>query len=351
MGLNDELLNFQIGQQVRWLRLANRDAKVTRSALLATDPELRAYIMSLDIRPSPRGIRTVSKDIQELLTPSLKKITDEMTLQTLSASSLSADIEHSLLDKSVPLPVGINMPTGSSVSKSTLETPYLGAMLAAWLADLRNNDIARTQRAIIEGLISDDSNQDIAAAVIGTRSLNYKDGAREVTRRGGEMAIRTALAHATNIGRQAIWEANTDLIDNVRWVSTLDGRTSPICIHRDGNLYPVLSGPRPPAHPSCRSVTVAVVKSWRELGFDIDELPPGTRASMNGQVPSTLTYQQWFLTQSAEFQKEVLGPTRFKLWQKGGVAPTRFHNDAGFYYTIDELEKKMPSAFEEAFGI
>lgn len=345
MGLNDDLLNFQIQQQVRWLRLANNDAREARTAFLKTDPELRAYIMALDVRPSPRGIRTVAKDVKNILTPKLQKITDDMTLQTLDTSNLAAEIEHQLLDANIPSDVKTQ--TKIAIDKSTFETPYQGALLAAWLADLRGRDIARTQRGIIEGLISDDSNQDIASAVIGTRSLNFKDGAREVSRRNAEMAIRTAISHATNMGRQAIWEANISLIDNVRWVSTLDGRTSAICQHRDGRLYPVLSGPRPPAHSSCRSVTVAVVKSWRELGFDVDDLPPGKRASMNGEVPSTLTYQEWFLQQPTKFQKEVLGPTRFKLWQKSGIAPTRFHNDAGFYYTIPELKKKMPTAFDK----
>ena len=80
----------------------------------------------------------------------------------------------------------------------------------------------------------------------------------------------------------------------------------------------------------------------------MEELPPGTRASMDGQVPSNVTYFEWLSRQGAATQKDVLGPTRLKLWKEGGIAPDRFQNDLGRRYTLDELRKSTPQAFEEA---
>ena len=82
----------------------------------------------------------------------------------------------------------------------------------------------------------------------------------------------------------------------------------------------------------------------------MEEMDAGTRASMNGQVPADITYYQWFETQGASFQKEVLGATRYKLWKNGGVSLEAFHNDAGLMYNLEELKKKMPEAFKQAFG-
>ncbi len=92
----------------------------------------------------------------------------------------------------------------------------------------------------------------------------------------------------------------------------------PICAALDGKFWELGTFDLYcPAHPRCRCILTPVTKSWRELGFDVDELPPGTRASMNGQVPSTMKYSEWFGTQSAIFQRNWLGNKRYELWKNG----------------------------------
>jgi SPP1 gp7 family putative phage head morphogenesis protein len=197
-------------------------------------------------------------------------------------------------------------------------------------------------------MVAGETTQDIIDALIGTKRLRYKDGARQMSRYGLGTLVRTATNFAANVGRQSTWEENDDVIKSVRWVSTLDTRTTPICRSRDGMVFPVDSGPRPPAHPNCRSTTVAVTKSWRELGIDSDELDEGTRASMNGQVPASMTYYQWLSKQSASIQREVLGDSRYDLWKIGGIAPEKFVNDAGKSLTLDQLKSLYPDAFKDA---
>ena len=145
-----------------------------------------------------------------------------------------------------------------------------------------------------------------------------------------------------------MYAGNADLIKGVRWVSTLDGRTSPICRARDGVIYDVDKGPRPPAHWNCRSTTVPVLRSWRELGIPADEASPGTRASMDGQVPSDMTYQQWLKSKPAAFQDETLGKAKGRLFRSGGLTLDRFVNNKGREYTLDELRKRDAQAFAKA---
>jgi hypothetical protein len=113
-------------------------------------------------------------------------------------------------------------------------------------------------------------------------------------------------------------------------------------------VFPVDSGPRPPAHPNCRSTTTPVIKSWKELGINLTEAPPGTRASMDGQVPATLTYNDWLKKQPQAFQDEVLGPTKAKLYRKGDLSLDRFIDKSGNEYTLDELRRREMGAFERA---
>ena len=172
--------------------------------------------------------------------------------------------------------------------------------------------------------------------MIGTKALNYTDGVTALNKRQAQALVSTAVAHTANEARQTFYGANDDLIKGVQWISTLDARTTPICQSRDGTIYPVDSGPRPPAHFRCRSSTAPVLKSYKELGIDLDEAPAGTRASMDGQVPEAETYQSWLKKKPAAFQDEVLGPTRAKLFREG-MELDRFVDQSGKEYTFNQL--------------
>jgi len=87
---------------------------------------------------------------------------------------------------------------------------------------------------------------------------------------------------------------------------------------------------------NCRSTKVPVLKSWREFGFDFDELPGGTRASMRGEVPAKLDYDGWLRQQPASLQDEILGPGRAKLF-RGGLRMERFIDDQNRSLTLVEL--------------
>ena len=53
------------------------------------------------------------------------------------------------------------------------------------------------------------------------------------------------------VARQAVAEANGDIVAGVRMVATLDSRTSSVCRSLDGRVFPVDSGPRPPVPINC----------------------------------------------------------------------------------------------------
>lgn len=128
---------------------------------------------------------------------------------------------------------------------------------------------------------------------------------------------------------------------------------------------------------NCRSVMVAVTKSWSELaGQDLDSARPAkridalfekqlakqgfgpeaikrqireARASMNGVVPAKETYQTWLKRQPAAFQDETLGKTRGKLFRQGKLPLTKFVDmRSGKQFTLAQLAKKEPAAFRAA---
>lgn len=253
-----------------------------------------------------------------------------------------------MVEDTVPIRLDIATPSRADLRAVVHSRPFQGRFLREWIKGLEDARAARLRDSIRLGVVEGRTVDQMIRAIRGTKAQQYRDGILEISRRGAEMVVRTAVNHTANAAKQVFYEENADLIKGVRWTSTLDTRTSPVCRARDGQVFPVDSGPRPPAHPNCRSVVVPVVKSFRELGIDMDEAPAGTRASMDGQVPADTTYAQWLAKQSAEVQDDILGKTRGELFRKGGLEIDRFVARNGHVFTLDQLRRREADAFRRA---
>ncbi|RRN80390.1 phage head morphogenesis protein [Pseudoxanthomonas sp. SGD-10] len=227
-----------------------------------------------------------------------------------------------------------------------------GLLLEPFLRGWAEADIARVLGVVRRGYFEGRTTEQVVRDVIGTKAARYQDGIVAVSRRTARTVAHTALQHTASVARMDWFKGNEDIITGYRWVSTLDGRTTETCRALDGRVFKVGEGPLPPLHPNCRSTIVPVTKTWRELGIDAPEMPVGTRASMNGQVPADLTYYQWLKLQPPGFVEDVLGPTKAALFLRGGLTPEEFArlqlNRTFQPLTLEELRQKIPKAFERA---
>jgi hypothetical protein len=81
---------------------------------------------------------------------------------------------------------------------------------------------------------------------------------------------------------------------------------------------------------------VSVLKSWQALGI---KNPDGrTRASMDGQVAQTETYQTWLKKKPDAFQDEVLGKEKAQMF-RDGMPLDRFVDASGKTLTLEQLKK------------
>jgi len=74
-----------------------------------------------------------------------------------------------------------------------------------------------------------------------------------------------------------------------------------------------------------------------DLAKKLDKIPAGTRASLDGQVPSTVTYNDWLKGRTDSEIKDVLGATRAKLFVDGKISLSDLINDNGRPLPIAEL--------------
>ncbi|HEY0915882.1 MAG TPA: phage minor head protein [Solimonas sp.] len=243
----------------------------------------------------------------------------------------------------LPNGISVTAPAPRTVTAAAMSRPFQGRLLKEWLSGLESAKAARVRDAIRLGMVEGETVQQMVRRIRGTRALGYADGLLEIDRRGAAAMVRTAVNHVGSAAREALALDNEDILKGERWTSVLDARTTAICRARDGEVFPVGKGPKPPAHIGCRSVRTPVLQD--DFGF----LSEGrTRASQDGPVSGQETYQSWLKRQPAAFQDEVLGNAKGALFRRGGLTLDRFVSRSGDELTLDQLKVKEPDAFARA---
>ena len=357
--VNEKILNFQITQQVRWILNQNSVIRQLNPIQREINTELRDLI--LDIAPNARMSRAhvtdFRKNVLRILTTYRSLVDPIVTKAVKEVAVMAAELEREMLQRFTKSELyGIS---ALDAEKRATKTRWNGSNYNHWRNQHFENDIKRTWRGILGGITTEETPRDMANRVVGTKRRSFLDGLRAVTKRGLEAFTRTSLGHAQEQGKQGVWENNQDVINLVQWVSVLDNATTPYCRRTHNAVGPVTFVDkfvppkgyrairplmqRPPAHPLCRSATVAFVKKAEDAGID-----PATAPGMDGTIPKVPSYSQWLKQQTAANQRVILGAKRYKLYKKTGVAPDRFYNDAGRYIPLAQLRKQMPDNFAKA---
>lgn len=318
--------------------------------------------------------------------------------ELFSLSSSEAALILTALPAAVGVDLNLILPPASTLQSIVTSRPFQGRLLRNWASGLVTTDLRRIQDAIQLGLVEGESIDQIVARVQGTRATAFA-GPLQTSRRNMQAVVRTAVIHVSNAAREAVWAENSDIILGLKWTAVLDGRTTPICMARDGKVTPIggnplpagserliPSGARPPAHFGCRSIMVPLIspegvvgnrpfvvdtrtRKRREVNFrEIARESAGDRwrtmsrsartaqvANVRkqwaidrvGRVPAETTYLQFLRRQSAAFQDEVLGPIRGKAFRKG-VSLDQLVTRTGRRIPISQLRRRFPEFFEAA---
>ena len=137
------------------------------------------------------------------------------------------------------------------------------------------------------------------------------DNAQGAFAGGLSRAIRVARTEMLDAHRNAsgAWrQTNKDVVAGWRWLATLDTRTCPSCLAKNGNRYAV-DDPGPLDHPNGRCDAVPETKSWKDLGFEGMEEPPDT-------FPDA---RAWYDSLDPAAQKSIMGPGRQALLADGKI--------------------------------
>ena len=232
---------------------------------------------------------------------------------------------------------------------------------------------------------------DIAKQIRGTKENDYNDGILATTRVGAVRLARTVINGVCNNARVETIKANSDVIDGIKFVGTLDGKTCPHCASYDGHIWrgeDMALARRPPIHPNCRCTLVPYVELKDEEGnvVDIDaerpaanadfdqlakdaynqkakekgwkrrfeDLSPSTRLKYYyqaqkdyeketgkpayRQVDSNLSFPEYFKQQPDSFKRDWLGAKRYEAYKDGKLTEKAIFSPDLFYRaSIEDL--------------
>lgn len=364
--LNDRLHDLVLRRAHRLARLENACVRAVLKQWKQMSREVAATIKISDLTPRLRGqvvtrapservdsaVSRVTHIVQSRLTAAMQCVSDDLPdvarlelielpqkLQAVVDHELSLDEEDTLHESHVEL---IEQEINVNVSFSTppvaqaaqlLASPLGGAAFGQSFADLTASVLRSLRNTLVSGL---------------ARGLGVSSIAQNVQRVLGNKkweAERIVRSEYVRVGNQAAlltYQQNARLLAGVRWISTLDRSTCLRCAALDGKVWKDPNKAKIPVvdtHASCRCTLSPVVKSSKELG--LTRVGPSTRASVNGQVPATTTYPEWFARQPATFQREVLGPTRYALYSQGRLDIKDFSGVSGIRPVKDALRRAL----------
>ena len=380
---NEQLFDLNVQHAIAIERLKRGLARELVPLLDTADAEIRAILVAT-LDNMGRGFNTTTtKRLRNMLRTIGEARADVMkdfrfgTKRSLEAFGIDEiDFQANSVRAVLPFDPQLTRPKAKALRDRINRMPFAvgverASPLNQWFVNLSRNDRVFLNQTILAGISRGESLSTIVSNVMGRR------GALSSSRTAATRLVRTAINHTTNQAREAFWQENQDGLSGLRWTAVLDSRTSIICSSRDGMIFPVGEGPRPPAHPNCRSIMTPVIDGEEMVGsrpFVVDEtlgvrrfrqiardnvgearwanLTAAQRnratdraraawASENiGPVPAETTYEQFLRRQPAAFQDELLGPTRGALFRRGRLSLDRFVDESGRTLTLEELREQ-----------
>ena len=322
-----EQIDSSIRNMVLLERLKTGEAQKFAPFLVKIDQSIRERLSGDELTGFNRArLDKLLKEVDTLLADILGGFTDQLQLDLMDIAQSQASFEAKLLTNTLPVGISLDaaVPALQTLKTAAFKNPLSikgnggGKLLEPFIKDWSAAEVEKIRGAIRQGWFEGQTNAEIVRQIRGTKALGYSDGILATTDRNAGTVVRTAVQHVASQARNEVAKVNDNFVTGVQLIATLDSKTTPFCRSIDHQVYPVDSGPRPPFHPNCRTSFILLTKFSAMFGKG------ATRASVNGQVPASLSYYEWLKTQPMSFIDLAIGPNRAKLLMNGGLDADKF---------------------------
>ena len=342
--------NFLIdaaARQAHWVeRYKNRTANVAVESLAAVKKAILAEVASGDIS-SLEAVQELQSVVDEILSAGLSETMGDFSGELKEFGSTQAVFEAATIGKAAKETAKIITPTAAQIWAVANTRPFATKLLrqtfSDFTADAKKLIKNQIQTAFFEGYTL----PDLVKSLKGSPQMGLADGAFGSIERKLKLTIRTSISHLASSARDKVYQENSNVVTGVEWVATLDTKTSPVCRGLDGQIFPVDSGQRPPAHPNCRSTTIPVINPDLLLNPDSTGIRPAKGADGRETVSGKETYDSWLRKQPDDFQADVMGEKKAKLFRDGELKMDKFVDD-GRELSLVQLQERYPKAWAKA---
>jgi SPP1 gp7 family putative phage head morphogenesis protein len=339
MSATQFIIDASTRHQVFLQRYGGGQSKEAQVVLDRIRRKINARILSEPTQFQAQRLSIVQADIDSIYQAGFQDLTSTVETGAMQLAQQEAEFSAELYGKTTT--ISWALPSERSLLAAVESAPMSapggrGITIDEALAQYGDVKSKEILQAIDDGVVLGDTSQQIASSVNSLMTHRQRNQL--------DTLVRTVTNHASSVARNAVYEANGDIIEGYRFIATLDGRTTFICASIDNEeIYQPGLGPMPPLHWGCRSTTIPVVKDH----FSIAKGMEGERAAKGGPVGSKTTYGGWLKTQPKEFIDEALGVGRSKLFRSGKLKIKQFVDPTGRVYTLNELRSMNPFAFQE----
>jgi len=317
--------------------------------LLINGHAVRVDKLIRDAEKSERGFIKLREAIDQDIQRTFKDVNNlsKRSLDDLAKDQLS--YTHSTLDKAYNRIWEVERPPSTIAEEIILKQPlYKNKTLEQGWHGIGLAERKRIEAVIRRGIADGISVNDIANEV-------RKASVFKITKYQSRALVVTAVTSVQTQVDHAIYSSNAKALQGWQYVAVLDARTTPLCAHRDGTIYPINDTAHlPPAHFNCRSTTIPVFKSWDDIANleaisqvrrrNIQNLSKKQIAFYDGQTPLRETYNDWLTRQPTDVQLRHLGDyQKVELFRTGQLPLSKFTNPEGNTIGIRDLRAMTDS--------
>jgi len=269
--------------------------------IAAMESPTRGAIMKL------ARMQAIQQQVKEQVTRFGGKIQNEVTIVQSQAIQAGIDNAIKLMEVSLPpLPDDIRRQITASFARLPADAVEAAAGLTGQdsplnerLSDLYGEYVAeQVSNHITDGIAKGDNPRTIAARLEKNVLNGLGSGLTSAL-----TTVRTAQIKSYQLANHATYAANDNIVKGWVWHAEL-GTACLACTSMHGTIHTLdetLDG-----HHNCRCSPVPQTITYEDLGLDIPET-----------VEPIQTGEDWFNSQPASVQREMMGPGMYEAWQGG----------------------------------
>lgn len=294
-------------------------------------------------------VRTLRAQVQASIASAFGAVADAHAAGMAAVAGIeSAYVGSQIGAVAVGARLGLNILTAGQLRRIATATSILGAPSRSWWARQAGDTMERFRRAVDLGIALGETTDEIVRRVRGRATgrrhryeingrehtfVEFAGGVMDTSTRHAEALVRTSVQAVAGAARRDTYEENQDVVKGIVQVSTLDTRTTAVCIARANKAWTlpdyqpighdIAYAGGPPLHWQCRSTTAPLLRSWSELGIKIADTPPppGVRWSrLDGDLPADISMDAFLRRRTDAQVDDMLGNGIAELWRSGRIS-------------------------------